>query len=186
MTVRHVVLTVAGLAVFGLALYLFVAVRAAPAPVTATAPPPSERAPARELVDPPRLSRPAAHDAPRARRPVREVARVGAPVTEARGDESLPAPVLRPPAENLQKLDAIMAEANKAYDRGDFDEARQIASRVLTQDPRNVRMLRILVSSACIEGDSVDAQKHYLLLPAPDREQMKVRCDRYGIAFTDS
>jgi hypothetical protein len=31
----------------------------------------------------------------------------------------------------------------------------------------------------------VEAQKYYLLLPGPDREQMKVRCDRYGVTFNE-
>ena len=46
-----------------------------------------------------------------------------------------------------------MSEANKAYDRGDFDDARTIAMQVLAIDPTNVRMLRIMVSAACIDGD---------------------------------
>jgi hypothetical protein len=78
-----------------------------------------------------------------------------------------------------------MAEANKAYDRADYDEAKQIAARVLAQEPTNVRMLRIVVSASCIEGDSVVAQAHYTRLPAHDQEQMRVRCARYGIVFAD-
>jgi hypothetical protein len=42
-----------------------------------------------------------------------------------------------------------------------------------------------MVSSACILGDSVVAQKHYLSLPASDREQMRTRCGRYGISFNE-
>ena len=83
------------------------------------------------------------------------------------------------------KLDAVMSEANKAYDRGDFEDARAIALKVLAKDAANVRMRRIVVSSSCIDGDGTEAQKQYLLLPAPDREQMKVRCARYGVTFTD-
>jgi hypothetical protein len=83
------------------------------------------------------------------------------------------------------KLDAVMSEANKAYDRGDFDDAKGIALKVLTKDPANIRMRRIVVSSACIDGDSTEAQKHYLQLPPSDREQMKVRCARYGVSFND-
>jgi type IV secretory pathway VirB10-like protein len=83
------------------------------------------------------------------------------------------------------KLDAIMAEANKAYDKGDFDEAKQIAAKVLNSNPTNVRMLRIMVSSSCIDGDTPVAQKNYLLLPESDRAQMRTRCERYGVTFKD-
>lgn len=83
------------------------------------------------------------------------------------------------------KLDAVMAEANKAYDKQDFDEARAIAQRVLKQHPTNVRMLRIMTSSHCIEADTAEAQKYFNLLPPADREQMKTRCSRYGITFSE-
>jgi hypothetical protein len=83
------------------------------------------------------------------------------------------------------KLDAIMSEANKAYDRGDFDEAKEIAQKVLARAPGNVRMLRILVSADCITGDNAEAQKNFLLLPPRDRAQMQVRCDRYGVTLAE-
>jgi hypothetical protein len=76
-----------------------------------------------------------------------------------------------------------MDEANKAYDRGDFEDAKQVASRVLAKFPGNVRMLRIMVSASCIDGDVPVAQAHYGRLPPADQEQMKVRCARYGVAF---
>lgn len=83
------------------------------------------------------------------------------------------------------KLDAIMAEANKAYDKMELDDARAYAQRVLKRLPTNARMLRIMVSSACIEGDQPEAQKHFNLLPERDREQMKTRCMKYQVQFTD-
>ncbi len=79
------------------------------------------------------------------------------------------------------KLDALMSEANKAYDRGDFDEAKGLAQKVLSRVPDNVRMLRILVSADCITGDTAEAQANYLRLPVADRAQMRTRCDRYGV-----
>lgn len=92
-----------------------------------------------------------------------------------------------PAEEKLEgpKLDAVMAEANRAYDKMDFDEARSIAQKVLKQYPDNTRMLRIMTSSFCIESDQSESQKYFNLLPAPDREQMKTRCARYGVTFTD-
>ncbi len=83
------------------------------------------------------------------------------------------------------KVDALMDQANKAYDRGDLDEARELARRVLGTTPSNVRMLRIVVSASCIAGDTAEAQAAYAQLPKPDREQMKTRCARYGFSFTD-
>jgi len=81
------------------------------------------------------------------------------------------------------RFQMVMGEANKAYDRQDFDEARSIATRVLAKDPTNVRMLRIMVSSHCIEGDSVAAQTYYDKLPEFDRQQMTKRCANYGVTF---
>jgi hypothetical protein len=78
-----------------------------------------------------------------------------------------------------------MDEANKAYDRGDFDEARTIAGRVLAGQPGNVRMLRVVVSSACIDGDAATAQNHFARLPPADQAQMRTRCARYGISFPE-
>jgi hypothetical protein len=83
------------------------------------------------------------------------------------------------------KLDAIMAQANKAYDHGEYEDAKDIAGKVLAKQPKNVRMLRIMVSSACFEGDSALAQEWYVQLPKPDRLQMKQRCDRNGVALTE-
>jgi hypothetical protein len=83
------------------------------------------------------------------------------------------------------RLDSMMELANKAYDAQDFDQATAIAGKVLSKDPGNVRMLRIMVSANCIGGDSAIAQQHYEKLPKFDREQMKQRCDRYGVTFRD-
>jgi hypothetical protein len=83
------------------------------------------------------------------------------------------------------KLDAVMDQANKAYDRQDFDEAMDIAKKVLRVQPDNVRMLRVMVSANCIAGDPAEAQQYYTKLPKFDRAQMKTRCDRYGVTFKD-
>jgi predicted Zn-dependent protease len=129
-----------------------------------------------------------ASDEDRASRPAQ--ARPSASTTRERPKDP-EAPAAEAPAAEAQapeephKLDALMAEANKTYDRGDLDEAKAIAQKVLAQTPNNVRMLRIVVSASCISGDNAEAQKAYLLLPKPDREQMKTRCARYGVTFTD-
>ena len=101
--------------------------------------------------------------------------RAGKPGSElARDPEIVPAPTDDPSKspkdkEFDQKLDAVMSEANKAYDRGDFDDAKVFAQKVLAKNPGNVRMLRILVSASCIDGDSTEAQKRYLELPRRPR-----------------
>ena len=82
--------------------------------------------------------------------------------------------------------DALMDQANKAYDRQDYEEAKSVAQKVLATTPNNVRMLRIMVSSSCIDGDTATAQKYYVMLPKYDRDQMKLRCGRdNGVTFTE-
>jgi hypothetical protein len=78
-----------------------------------------------------------------------------------------------------------MEEANKAYDIGDLEGAKQLAGRLLSRFPTNVRMLRIVVSASCIDGDSAVAQASYQKLPPGDQEQMRIRCARYGVTFAD-
>ena len=82
-------------------------------------------------------------------------------------------------------LDAVMDRANKAYDRSDFEEAKMIAGKVLAKVPTNIRMMRIMVSASCIDGDVAIAQKWFEALPKPDRDQMKTRCDKYGVSFKE-
>ena len=177
-TVRHILLTVAALAVLGLGIYLFVEVRATPA--TADVPRTADKT--------------VRDDAPEAE-PVRDTApsQVSIPkrgTEPSRNAQPTPTPTPTPDAEkpsgtDVKNLDALMSEASKAYDKGDFDEAKTFATRALELDAANVRMRRVMVSASCIDGNSIEAQKHYLLLPGPDREQMKTRCDRYGVTFNE-
>ncbi len=182
MTARHLTLVVCAVVVLAAGVYLFEEVNSTPATADGTkhekaapqpAPPPPEERPAKEP-----------ETVAAARLPRREMP------TPPPTPSSEPAPALTDSvsdelAKPNPKLDAVMSEANKAYDRGEFDEAKSIALKVLAKDPTSTRMMRIVVSSACIDGDSVEAQKHYLNLPVPDREQMKVRCGRYGISFNE-
>lgn len=182
MTPRHIALAVAAVAVLGLGVYLYVAVNS-PMNAVANVRPRS----------PDVKASPQEHDAPAKSpevkpRPARPMQGVNTAVKQtafpvAQSDE---AP--RPGANIDIKKDELMATANKAYDHGDFDEAIVIAKKVLSNDPANVRMLRIMVSASCILGDGPIAQKHYLLLPigSNDRADMKKRCDRYGVTFTET
>lgn len=182
---RYALLAVGAAFVLGVSIYLFFQVRARPAQAQAPergAAAPGVKQPAPEL------------DAEEDLRP--QVPRATPERTPPGGGED-PAPPRRVPrkppqgsdgaAEDPapQKLDALMNEANKAYDRGELDDAKAIARKVLRSSPDNARMLRIVVSASCIAGDSAEAQAAYAQLPQPDREQMKTRCARYGVSFTD-
>jgi hypothetical protein len=179
-TVRHVALPIGAVLVLGVGLYLFVEVRAQPAalqlaPARAPAPsidPPRSPSPASS---PPSSSSPASSPPSSSDRPVAPAA--GSAPAAAQGDleRELPKP----------RLDALMDEANKAYDRGELEEAKQLAMRLLATFPTNVRMLRIVVSASCIDGDTAVAQAHFARLPGNDQEQMRVRCGRYGVTFGD-
>lgn len=184
MTVRHAVLSIGAVLVLGLGVYLFVEVRA-----QAVAPPgPSRPVTERDRTVAP--ERPAAA-APAATRMIGARAPTSAQASPApQPAPSSPALAAHDPAGSQAEPDgpglaAAMDDANRAYDRGDFDEARALASRLLARQPGNVRMLRILVSASCIDGDSAAAQASYVKLPPADQAQMRIRCARYGIAFSD-
>ena len=98
--------------------------------------------------------------------------------------ESTPAPNLpldhKPPSR-----EQLMTAANQAYDHSEFEDARALALKVVANDPKNARMLRILVSVACMEGDPAEAQKHFALLAERDRKDMRIRCERYSVTFAE-
>ncbi len=102
------------------------------------------------------------------------------------GHAAAPSPaasVEKPPAPTPATPDDAIAAANRAYDRGEFDEAAEDAVRILRTDPQNVRMLRLITSVACIQGNVDEAREYYARLPARDQAQMVTRCARYGIAL---
>jgi hypothetical protein len=178
-TVRQAALPTAAVLVLVLGVYLFFEVRARPAPPqlgqTSRIPRPAALAP-----------QPAATATPSpAGRPA--VVQPQDPVdTETPRMIVGEAPDRAAALDEGPKLDAVMDAANKAYDRGDFEDAKLIAGRVLARSPTNARMLRIMVSSSCIDGDNATAQAHFTNLEPGDQEQMRVRCARYGITFPGS
>ena len=199
MTAR-IVLAAAALLVFGACLYLFLEVRSNPSEALASAgKAPAAAAPDKaddEADDEAEPERPSQNRTPRVATnvesapPAATVRPSAVTMTMGSGEPIDPATIedaaiVDPEGKPGYKLDAIMAEANKHYDRHEYDEARAIAQRVLKKLPTNVRMLRIMVSSACADGDQAEAQKHFNLLPERDREQMKTRCMRNQITFTD-
>jgi hypothetical protein len=78
-----------------------------------------------------------------------------------------------------------MNEANRLYDKADYEGAREAALGVLVKNQYNVRMKRIVVSSSCIMAEEGPAREHFADLPARDQRQMARRCKRYGIEFDE-
>jgi hypothetical protein len=188
-SIRHAALWIGAALVLGLGVYLFVAVRAEPAPAAGSEAVPSRTVAAPPAAVPPPAPRPAA---PPLARPLDAGAAPPAPAAGPAGSaagsstaRAVPGPVLAAgdPAAAPADLDQAMAEANRAYDGGELDEAKRLASRLLARDPTNVRMLRIMVSASCIDGDSATALASFTKLPPPDQAQMRVRCARFGVSF---
>jgi len=174
------------LAVLAAGVYLFIEVNAGPAEAKVSVP--QARSPVAtspERSEPPVTNPTGPGTGPHMGKPLDRPIGAG----EVRPPAALPAsgdpPALATdvPEKADPRFQMIQAEANKAYDRQDFDEARAIATKVLAKDPTNIRMLRIMVSSHCIEGDSVAAQTYYDKLPDFDRQQMAKRCSTYGVSF---
>lgn len=179
--VPHLLMAAASVAVLGLAVYLFVEVKkapAAPSVIAAAAPhevPPTDVPPPVKVPDSPPETKRDRHLPP----PPTAAPDVAPVTTAAR-------PVNDEPPKVDVNTDAIMDEANKAYDKQDFDEARAAAGRVLATQPNNTRMLRIMVSAACIEVDAAEANKWFPKLAPDDQKAMRTRCTRYGVTFPDA
>jgi hypothetical protein len=191
----RIALAAAAMLVFGACLYLFLEVRSKPAEAQGSAPPAAAKpdTPVVDEAEPETAAKiPAATRVATVSEAVKPPVRVR-PSTSAKAAMAEPidpatiedGAIIDPDGKPGYQLDRIMAEANRAYDRMELDDARAIAQRVLKKLPTNVRMLRIMVSAACHEGDQVEAQKHFNLLPERDREQMKTRCMRNQVTFTD-
>jgi hypothetical protein len=176
---QSILMAAAGVAVLALGVYLFIEVRSAPAAVT----PPSTKSPEKAATPAPtpeaapEPKQVSIGKAPETLRPAAPTATINV------GDRHDPEPTLDQHAD--QATDALMDQANKAYDHQEFDDARNFAGKVLAKDPSNIRMLRIMVSAACVEVDQSEATKWYGHLPPNDQAAMRTRCQRYGITFGD-
>ncbi len=185
MNLKSAVIGAATLAVAAFALYLFIQVRATPARANATQVTQREtprREPAAPTPTPPppiEMVKPKVLPDPNGKGQWLRSPELGREV------DGPPPPTQTDDVKAGLKQDNLMELANKAYDGQDFEQATAIAQKVLAKDPTNVRMLRILVSANCIQGDSVIAQQAYEKLPKADREQMQTRCDRYGVSFKE-
>jgi hypothetical protein len=171
---------VAPLVLGGTGLVLAVAIGVLVVKVRAGAP--SVEAGPRELSH---ASRPAP-PAPPAERPRPETSVARSPDSEEEATPP-PPPVERPPIPgeeaNPGAVAEKMVEANRLYDRGDYEGARGAAEDILREQPTNVKMLRIAASSACILGDAAGARIFYDNLPEADQGQIARRCKRYGVEF---
>jgi hypothetical protein len=191
MSVRTVVLgALAALVAVG-GVYLLIEVRSSgasePSAVATEAAPPEradsagKRAPRIEDVNAEDPARPGVIKPPRTPDLDRQLAaKLAADGQKASGAavERGPDPAVNP------DYDAAMLEANKLYDRHNYEEARTLALKLLEREPGTVRMLRVVVSSSCILGDGETAQKYWTSLPDFDRAQMATRCERFGVTFT--
>ena len=186
MSSRAAVLAGLALAVLAAGVYLFIQVRASPA--EAQVPVPTQARAHSSEPSQPGVTHTTSEDvAPQVGKPLERPVGVGTirgmsptPVIPAADDH--PA-ISDMPDKADPRYQMVLGEANKAYDRQDFDEARTIATKVRAKDPTNARMLRIMVSSHCIEGDQAAAQTYYDKLPEFDRQQMAKRCATYGVSF---
>ena len=180
MSPKNALLVAAVIAVLGMGVYLFIQVKTPPAQAGATHVASTPTPPTPTPREPSATPRPAADAAGGAEVPG------STRTTWERTPSGDAASNADPDGRKVDmKVDNLMELANKAYDAQDFDQATAIAGKVLTKDPTNVRMLRIMVSANCIGGDTALAQQYYDKLPQFDREQMKSRCDRYGVTFKD-
>jgi hypothetical protein len=185
-TVRHAVLPIAAVLILGLGVYLFVEVRAQSAPPQIDRPARVPRPSPAAMQQTAAVHDAAAVAAPRPSSSDRPVAPAGP--SRSPGAAETPSVIIGTREDRnaniaQPKVDAIMDEANKAYDHGDLEDAKIIAARVLANDPTNVRMLRVMVSASCQDGENVVAQTHFAKLPPGDQEQMRTRCARFGITF---
>lgn len=185
MTPRHLILAVLGAAVLVAGVYLYLEVRSTPNAVAQ---------PVAVKPEPPEVPQVAAEERHEsARTPGGNRFTAGnvhmpsgtAPALEKGSDEETSDETAAQLDRPNPKIDAIMDQANKHYDKGEWEDAKVIAAKVLTKQPTNIRMMRIMVSASCVDGDSIVAQKWFDQLPKPDREQMKVRCDKYGVSFKE-
>jgi hypothetical protein len=178
---KNLALIAAAVAVLIMGVYLFIQVKSTPAQAQSSATSATvSRAPDRAANTPPTQ--------PPIAKPLRAPPQPApAPAPIHVGNATIEPPATAEDQRANPRFDSMMELANKAYDSQDFDQAIAIAGKVLSKDPTNVRMLRIMVSANCIGGDAALAQQHYERLPkgGADREQMRLRCDRYQVTLKD-
>lgn len=79
------------------------------------------------------------------------------------------------------ELKKRMDEVSAAYDTGDYPTAHQLAIEVLADSPRNIKMLRVVVSTSCSQGEGDLARSYAQQLPESHRKALAARCGRWGV-----
>lgn len=74
-----------------------------------------------------------------------------------------------------------MGVVNRLYDTHQYEDAVAAAQEILEENPRNVRMLRVVVSAACKMGDAAAASAALDQLSGRNKRQMLKRCEYYGV-----
>lgn len=97
-------------------------------------------------------------------------AQVEAAIDSARGEDE---------AEGDETV-AGMTQATRHYDKGDYPAALEAALAVLEDDPRNIKMLRVVVSTKCALNEVDSARSYSKRLPRRDQRQMRTRCKNWG------
>lgn len=92
----------------------------------------------------------------------------------------------RPSDAERAELQRRIREVNRTYDRRDFEGALAAAKEILADKPSNVRLLRVVVSSACAMGNEAEARAAHAKLPPRHQRQMTRRCSRYGMELGES
>jgi hypothetical protein len=181
---KNLVLVAAAVAVMAMGVYLFIQVKATPAQAHSSTTTTARPSPVAERT-PDRVNEPAPAPTPSVATPAPSPGTAGRPNAVRVGNDIAAQAAPSDDERANPRLDSMMELASKAYDSQEFDQATAIAGKVLSKDPTNVKMLRIMVSANCIAGDSGLAQQYFDKLPKFDRDQMKARCDRYGVTFKD-
>lgn len=187
----HRAIAIAGALTAALVLYLFIEVRAEPEVQLDEAKLAEVRASAaaRALRERPR---------PRPRRDFEVTAPAPQPRQEPEPEpERSPAP-LAAAGMSMSSIAAVapdlegkpfvtkVKEARRLYGRRRYEQAYALALVLLEEEPRNRRVLRVAVASACIMANRDDAVKYYERLKLPrDRRQMRRRCSAYSVELPE-
>ncbi len=102
------------------------------------------------------------------RNPARASARALAPVTESDSQNG------------AEEVVTGLKQATRYYDKGDYPAALESALLVLENDPRNIKMLRVVVSTKCALNEVDSARSYSKRLPRRDQRQMRTRCKNWG------
>ena len=182
----RLVFGLAAAAVLAVGVYLLVQVHASPA---APSPAPAQEASEAAREPAPARATPMLPAAPTWRPQLADDTPAAGSAPGGAAGNRFVTPATRAALHSLQhvnlRMDSLMDQASKAFEGQDYKRASLIAGKILSLEPSNVRMLRIMVSSACATDDAATAQKYYTSLPPRDRQQMATRCEKAGITFTD-